>query len=110
MSLVVVVGQGYVGLPLAVRAVEVGHRVVGFDADEDRMKRLAAGDSYVEDVPSEMLAEALSTGRYLPIGEEAACEGFEFGVITVPTPLKEGVPDLSFAPSVSTPVIERGPW
>ena len=33
MSLVVVVGQGYVGLPIAMRAVEVGHRVVGFDID-----------------------------------------------------------------------------
>ena len=48
---VVVVGQGYVGLPLALRAVEVGYDVVGFDQDEERVKRLADGDSYVEDVP-----------------------------------------------------------
>ena len=47
---VVVVGQGYVGLPLAMRAVEVGFDVVGFDVDDDRVKRLAAGESYVEDV------------------------------------------------------------
>ena len=52
MPLVVVVGQGYVGLPLAMRAVEVGHRVVGFDTDEVRTARLAAGDSYIDDVPS----------------------------------------------------------
>jgi len=46
----VVVGQGYVGLPLALRAVEVGYDVVGFDLDVDRIKRLADGDSYVEDI------------------------------------------------------------
>ncbi len=52
VPLVVVVGQGYVGLPLAMRAVEVGHRVVGFDTDKARTARLAAGDSYIDDVPS----------------------------------------------------------
>ena len=40
---VVIVGQGYVGLPLAMRAVEVGHDVVGFDVDHDRVKRLSSG-------------------------------------------------------------------
>ncbi|WP_433259461.1 hypothetical protein ACQPYK_50325 (plasmid) [Streptosporangium sp. CA-135522] len=40
---VVVAGQGYVGLPLAVRAAEVGHRVVSYDVDLHRIKRLTAG-------------------------------------------------------------------
>ena len=96
MPFVVVVGQGYVGLPLAMRAVEVGHRVVGFDTDEDRTARLAAGDSYVDDVPSAQLAAALANGRYTATRDEEACEGFDVALITVPTPLKEGVPDLSF--------------
>ena len=96
MRFVVVVGQGYVGLPLALRAAEVGHRVVGFDTDEGRTARLAAGDSYVEDVPSTQLQAALTTGRYTATGDETACEGFDVALITVPTPLKEGVPDLSF--------------
>jgi UDP-N-acetyl-D-glucosamine dehydrogenase len=96
VPLVVVVGQGYVGLPLAMRAVEVGHRVVGFDTDEGRTARLAAGDSYIEDVPSAHLKMALATGRYTPTSNENACEGFDVALITVPTPLKEGVPDLSF--------------
>ncbi|MGH9056295.1 MAG: nucleotide sugar dehydrogenase [Acidimicrobiales bacterium] len=96
VSSVVVVGQGYVGLPLAVRAVEVGHRVVGFDVDKARVERLRAGDSYVEDVPSPQLASVLATGRYEATSDEAACEGFEVAVVTVPTPLKEGVPDLSY--------------
>ena len=59
MSAVVVAGLGYVGLPLAMRAVAVGHEVVGYDVDAVRVKRLEAGESYVEDVPADELAAAL---------------------------------------------------
>lgn len=90
-----VVGQGYVGLPLAMRAVEVGHDVVGFEADEGRVKRLSAAESYVEDVPNGQLAAALESGRYRPTTTENDLGGFDVAVITVPTPLKDGVPDLS---------------
>jgi UDP-N-acetyl-D-glucosamine dehydrogenase len=98
---VVVVGQGYVGLPLAVRAVEVGHRVVGFDTDEERVKRLAAGESYVEDVPPAEVAAALATGRYRPTSDPSDCQGFDVAVISVPTPLRDGVPDLSYVESAA---------
>ena len=93
---VLVVGQGYVGLPLAMRAVAVGHRVVGFDTDARRIKRLGAGDSYVEDVTPAELAGALATGRYQPTSDESDCAEFDVALITVPTPLREGTPDLSF--------------
>lgn len=96
MVFVVVVGQGYVGLPVAMRAVEVGHKVVGFDVDPLRIKRLASGESYVEDVTQQRLAAALRTGRYIPSLDESTCQGFDYAVISVPTPLKEGLPDLSF--------------
>lgn len=92
---VAVVGQGYVGLPLAMRAVEIGHDVVGYDTDTSRVKRLAAGESYVEDVPDAVLAAALATGRYRPTHEARGCAGFDVAVITVPTPLRDGIPDLS---------------
>jgi UDP-N-acetyl-D-glucosamine dehydrogenase len=92
---VVLVGQGYVGLPLAVRAVEVGFDVVGYDTDGGRVKALAAGESYVEDVGDEALAAALRSGRYRPSSDPQACAGFGVAVITVPTPLREGNPDLS---------------
>ena len=95
-SKVVVVGQGYVGLPLAMRAAEVGYRVVGYDVEESRVKRLAAGQSFVEDVSDEQLQAALDSGRYEPSSEPEACHGFDVAVITVPTPLREGNPDLSF--------------
>jgi UDP-N-acetyl-D-glucosamine dehydrogenase len=102
VPLVVVVGQGYVGLPLAMRAVEVGHRVVGFDTDEERTARLAAGDSYIDDVPSPELKAALASGSYTATWDEDACDGFDVALITVPTPLKEGVPDLSFIEDAGT--------
>ena len=47
---VVVVGQGYVGLPLAMRAVEVGYTVIGLETDDKRVAALRAGDSYVGDI------------------------------------------------------------
>jgi UDP-N-acetyl-D-glucosamine dehydrogenase len=93
---VLVVGQGYVGLPLAIRAVEVGHTVVGYDTNESRVKRLCAGESYVEDISSATLAAALETGRYTPSDDADVCAGFDVAVITVPTPLREGTPDLSY--------------
>lgn len=93
---VVVVGQGYVGLPLAMRASEVGHDVVGFDVDAVRVARLRAGDSYVGDVSNERLGSALASGRYLPSADPGDLAGFDVAVITVPTPLRDGEPDLSF--------------
>ena len=85
MAFVVVVGQGYVGLPLAMRAVEVGHQVVGFDTDAARTARLAAGDSYIDDVPSEQLKAALAAGSYRATLDEKECQGFDVALITVPT-------------------------
>ena len=64
MGKVVIIGQGYVGLPLAIRAVEAGDDVVGLDTDTDRVKALGAGLSFVEDVSDERLMRALETGRY----------------------------------------------
>ncbi|MFP5319069.1 MAG: nucleotide sugar dehydrogenase [Acidimicrobiia bacterium] len=93
---VLVVGQGYVGLPLAMRAVEVGHTVCGLDADASRVARLVAGESYVEDVGDETLRAAFATGRYTVSADPGACEGFDVAVVTVPTPLREGLPDLSY--------------
>ncbi len=92
----VVMGQGYVGLPLAMRALDAGYQVIGLDVDAGRIKRLIAGESYVEDVPSHQVAAGLACGRYLPTAEPEDGAGFDFALITVPTPLRDGVPDLSY--------------
>jgi UDP-N-acetyl-D-glucosamine dehydrogenase len=92
---VVVVGQGYVGLPLAMRAAEVGYPVVGYDITPARIDGLRAGHSYVEDVSDAQLAAALEAG-YVPTHDPAALDGFDIAIITVQTPLTEGAPDLSY--------------
>ena len=93
---VVVVGQGYVGLPLAMRAVEAGYDVVGLDTDPHRVTRLTSGRSYVEDISDETLAQAQATGRYMSALSYNAAAHFAVAVVTVPTPLREGTPDLRF--------------
>lgn len=93
---VVVIGQGYVGLPVAMRSVQVGYRVVGLDVDKRRVEGLLLGESYVEDIPDEELVSALKSGDYIASLDYADAAGFDVAVITVPTPLRESVPDLTY--------------
>jgi UDP-N-acetyl-D-glucosamine dehydrogenase len=92
---VVVVGQGYVGLPVAMHAVDAGFDVVGFDLDERRVKRLNAGESIVDDVGDDQLRAAIATGRYRASHHAADLDAFDVAVISVPTPLRDGAPDMS---------------
>ncbi len=92
---VVIVGQGYVGLPLAMKAADTGMRVTGYDTSLRRVSMLRAGVSYVEDVPSAQIEAALLSG-YTPTDQAQDIADFDIAVVTVPTPLKEGTPDLSF--------------
>jgi UDP-N-acetyl-D-glucosamine dehydrogenase len=89
-----VVGIGYVGLPLAVAFAEAGDDIVALDLDPLKVSALAAGDSYIEDVPSERLRAVLprirATYRYADLAKADAV------IICVPTPLTESrEPDLS---------------
>jgi len=95
---VVVVGQGYVGLPVAMRASQVGFSVVGFEASADKVKSLAAAQSYVEDIDDATVAAALDAG-YLPTDDPDHLAGFDVAVISVPTPLSDGQPDLGYIES-----------
>ncbi len=90
----VIVGQGYVGLPVAMRAVEVGWDVVGYDVVDDKVTGLNTGVSPIEDVSDARLAAALASGRYRATADPADLRDFDVAVISVPTPLSEGVPDL----------------
>ena len=97
----VVIGQGYVGLPLALRAAEVGYDVVGFDVDGAKIKRLESGESPIEDISDTRLQAALDAGTYRPTVEQGALAGFDVAVVTVPTPLTGGTPDLSHITSAA---------
>lgn len=93
---VVVIGQGYVGLPLAMRAVEVGYTVIGLDLNKTRIDALNEGHSFVEDISSATVRKALDAARYRATTDYDDAQDFGVAVITVPTPLKETLPDLSF--------------
>ena len=111
---VVIVGQGYVGLPLAMRSVVVGYDVVGYDTDELRTKKLNAAESFIDDISCGDLQSAVETGRYQASTESRSCAGFDVAIVTVPTPLTEGRPDflhrgrLSHAGPVRPPGFPRG--
>ena len=98
---VVVCGLGYVGLPLAMRAVEVGYEVVGFDPESARVKRVLAGESYVDDIDDAVVAAAVASGAFTASDDPSACAGFDIGAICVPTPLREGAPDLNYVESAA---------
>ncbi len=111
MQRIVVIGQGYVGLPVAMRAIEVGMDVVGFDVDQRKIDGMLAGRSHIDDITDADIAAALATGRFLPTRNEADMANFDVAVITVPTPLRDGQPDLSFIDSAGrmlAPHVTRG--
>ncbi|HEX6567778.1 MAG TPA: nucleotide sugar dehydrogenase [Acidimicrobiales bacterium] len=103
---VLIVGQGYVGLPVSMRAVDVGFDVVGLEASPERTAALQAGSSYVADVPDEQLRAALDAG-YRAVSEPAEAGAFDVAVITVPTPLHDGAPDLSYVEEAAATLARR---
>jgi UDP-N-acetyl-D-glucosamine dehydrogenase len=106
-----VIGQGYVGLPLTMLAVDVGYEVVGIDLDGSRVERLRRGESYIDDVADGRLRNALDSGRYTASADYADAAGFAVALITVPTPLHDRSPDLSFVIDAArqlAPYVTRG--
>jgi UDP-N-acetyl-D-glucosamine dehydrogenase len=87
--------------------VQVGHEVIGFEKNIERVNRLAQGDSFVEDVNSMELRAALRSGSYVITNDLARIVNFDVLVITVPTPLREGAPDLSF---IEKSAVEIAPY
>ena len=107
-----VIGLGYVGLPLAIEFARAGFHVVGYDVDKAKVAQLNAGASYIPDVPSAHVAEAVSAGTF-----RATTDGSELGDvdiidICVPTPLrKTRDPDLSYvvkAVETTATVLRKG--
>jgi UDP-N-acetyl-D-glucosamine dehydrogenase len=108
---ILIIGQGYVGLPIAMRAIEMGFSVVGLDNDESRIMKLQSGVSFVEDVSNDALLKALDSGRFKPTSLSEDALNFDVAVITVPTPLRETAPDLSYIESAAhnlSPFIRQG--
>jgi UDP-N-acetyl-D-glucosamine dehydrogenase len=94
MKRLVVIGQGYVGLPMALRAAEKGFSVVGLDTKVSVVDALNAGRSHIGDVSDEELSAGLSRG-YRASADASCMAEADVIVVCVPTPLSgDGGPDL----------------
>ncbi len=92
-----IIGLGYVGLPLAVAFGKAGFSVQGVDVDRERVARLTAGESPVEDVGSDDLATLVSAGRLSITTDTGVLKDADAIIICVPTPLgKSREPDISY--------------
>lgn len=94
---VAIIGQGYVGLTIAVSAASAGHSVVGFDVNEILVAQLNGSKSHIEGITDADLARSIASGSYVASTDPSALGSSEVIVIAVPTPLDaQRNPDLSF--------------
>src|SRR5215470_2052184 len=91
-----IVGLGYVGLPLAVEFAKAGFEVTGVDLLESKVARINAGDSYVQDVPSQEVFSLVEQGRLRATTDFSVIAELDTINICVPTPLRKTKdPDMS---------------
>jgi UDP-N-acetyl-D-glucosamine dehydrogenase len=95
-SVVAVIGLGYVGLPLAINAAKSGYTVVGIESDNDRVAKINAGISPIEDVKSIEILDVVRKGEFKAQHDYSAIKTAAVILICVPTPLNNQEPDLSF--------------
>ena len=101
-----VIGLGYVGLPLVVESCNSGLKVFGYDNNSDKVKKLQNGTSPIEDISDEMLKKALQ--KDLTISDSPkALKDCEHIVISVPTPLTDYQPDLSYVKAAARTIAEN---
>jgi len=94
---VAIIGQGYVGVTIAVGAASAGHEVIGFDVNADLIKALNSGVSHIEGISDAELKNFLSDNTYTASTDASCINGCDVIVIAVPTPLTESRnPDLSY--------------
>jgi UDP-N-acetyl-D-glucosamine dehydrogenase len=108
----VIIGQGYVGLPLAMAAVDAGWTVIGLDNSEKRVEALNSAKSPVEDISNTTLEAAIKSKKYKASTDFKNIESAQVVTICVPTPLNESrQPDLSAlqtATKVAAPFLADG--
>ena len=96
-AVVGIIGLGYVGLPLALEIIQQGFTTICFDKNINKVNQLKQGESYITDLPSTNIEQALATGRFEPTAQFEQLHEVDIIVICVPTPLdKEGNPDITY--------------
>ena len=108
-ALIGVVGLGYVGLPLVVGLAEAGFKVIGVDVDRTKVASLNKGESYIEDVPSEVVKRLVESGQFHASTSFANLDDADAISICVPTPLnKTKDPDISYIVAVTNELVKLG--
>src|SRR5487761_804664 len=109
---VAIIGCGYVGLPLALRFAEAGHKVTGFDTDPNKVSMLNAGKSYIEHIPQTKIQQFVNSRHFSATTDFARLKEADAVLICVPTPLDERrEPDLSYVEQTARsiqPHLQRG--
>jgi UDP-N-acetyl-D-glucosamine dehydrogenase len=102
-----VIGLGYVGLPLAMEYADAGIEVIGVDVDASKVRALKAGKSYIGDVPSESVKNAVAAGLFTATTDYSAVAMADTVNICVPTPLRKTKdPDLSYIVGAMEHIVE----
>jgi len=102
---ITVVGQGYVGLPLAIACFEAGFTVYGLDNNVEKIALLNSGKSIIEDLIDEVIKKSVDSKHYLPTTDQSVISESELILICVPTPLsKDHKPDLAALINATTTV------
>lgn len=105
---VTVIGQGYVGLSLAIGAAKVGHQVIGVDISEKLIQQLEAGDTFVPGIDKTLLTSLVINGRYHPTSNFELMNGSEVIIIAVPTPLDNfRKPDITFVEAACLQIAKK---
>src|ERR1700747_1875426 len=92
-----IIGCGYVGLPLALRFAEAGHKVTGFDTDPSKVSMLHAGKSYIEHIRQDKIQQFVNSRHFNATTDFERLKDVDAIIICVPTPLDERrEPDLSY--------------
>ena len=109
---ITVLGQGYVGLPLSIASAKAGHTVFGLDKNLQKIERLSAGYSTIEDISAQEVREVLESGNYFPTSDFGRIADSDVILICVPTPLTaDRKPDLSIlkdAIAVAAGLLQQG--
>jgi len=107
-----IIGMGYVGLPLALRFAEAGHRVTGFDTDPAKIEKLNRGQTYIQHIPQNKIQQFVQSKHFGATGDFARIADLDAVIICVPTPLDQRrEPDLSYVEQTARsilPHLQRG--
>src|SRR5437667_3451299 len=107
-----IIGCGYVGLPLALRFAEAGHKVTGLDTDPRKVTMLNAGKSYIEHIPQNKIQQFVNSKHFGATNDFKKLKEADAILICVPTPLDERrEPDLSYVEQTAMsiyPPLQKG--